>query len=119
MGNETNTDTLLTILGAAAFRQLVEIRGGTEMWVPKSIATAQRLAQWVGVEPAQSLINEYGGCTIRIPNGKRIPSTAHRIIPLLGNGMPDSEIAIIVGVTQETVRKVRRQSTPTIGASNA
>lgn len=104
-----NTNELLALIGVEPFRTLVGVRGGTSMRIPRSIEAAGQLVQWVGRETAATLIAEYGGFTIDIPNLKATPAMDHRVLPLIGS-MNDRDIAVTVGCTERTVRNIRRRA---------
>jgi len=110
-----NIDELLGILGASAFRTLVEVRGGTSLRIPRDIAAAPHIVQWIGDTAAQTLVDEYGGFVIEVPNLKATPAFDHRVQPLLGS-MTDTQIAITVGCTERTVRNIRRRLTGSLPA---
>ncbi len=113
-----NTDEILTIIGASAFRTLVEVRGGTALRVPRSLASAVHLIQWLGEDAAQRLVAEYGGFVIDVPNLKATPAYDHRVVPLLDK-MSDGQIAVTVGCTERTVRNIRRRTTGNLPGFNA
>lgn len=112
-----NTDEILTVVGASAFRTLVEVRGGTSLRVPRSLSSAEHLVQWLGQDAAQRLVQEFGGFVIDVPNLKATPAYDHRVIPLLDK-MSDGQIAITVGCTERTVRNIRRRATGNLPGFN-
>lgn len=101
------SDTILTLVGVTGFKALVEVHGGTRLWIPRRLDTpqGQHLVQLVGPDAACRLANEYQGSWASIPNLRALPSTEPAVHRLLGHGMTHRDIATTLKITEKTVGK--------------
>jgi DNA-binding NarL/FixJ family response regulator len=104
-----NIDELVEAIGYSAFETLVTARGGRRLYVPKSVDAAPNIAQWLGEEKADTLIQIFGGFSIDIPNRRptTLPSRQPIIAALIEAGKSDDEIVDITGCTERSVRRYR------------
>lgn len=107
MAMRVSRDEVVTLIGYDAFQAIVAAHGGRELRIPVALERAPHLTQMVGHEQAQRMIEEFGGCSLDVPNGKRTPSTAPRVLHLRHQyNMSHSEIAATLDCTERAVRKI-------------
>jgi hypothetical protein len=100
-----NIDEIAEVIGYSGIETLVEVCGGTRLFVGKRPSPA--LIQWLGEERALQLSERFGGFDIFVPNRKAV-NHLKRTKPLILQGLlTTNEIALIVGCAEGTVRKHR------------
>lgn len=101
-----STDDVVAVIGFSAFTNIIEARAGSEFRIP--CEPTDQIIQWLGEGTAARFCEEFGGCKIDVPNGKRTPSVRSQVLSLLRRGFKEAEIVDIVGCTGRAVRKHKR-----------
>ena len=89
---------LVRLVGPQATLTLVELHGGTRLFVPKSANQGTRLAREIGLSAAHALSAEYGGLMVKVPMAKPWRARIYR-----GEGMTYPAIARRLGTTEGRV----------------
>lgn len=107
-----NADEIVGLIGLNAYHALVDARGGTYVFVPRSAdsAVAARLENVVGPDALAKLVARFGGENIYVGNGKVVRSSRAQVLSMRGQAMTISEMALAAGCTEKTVRKHLRGS---------
>ena len=96
-------DELASVIGMDAVARLVDIFGGTRVYIPHSPEEDDLLTAAIGQEAAQKLARVYGGDRIEMPN----PTPRRtRIIELRETGCSVDAIARKLGCTRRRVFQV-------------
>lgn len=94
--------------GDAAAGKLVELYGGQEIAVPKTVSG--RLVEALGPEITAVLVDHFGGCRLDVPSrghAERIRKSLRLRHDILTSDLSANEIAARHGVTMSWVRKLR------------
>lgn len=89
---------LVRLVGVEATLAIVEMHGGTRLWVPKAANQGTRLALEIGLHEAHLLSAEYGGLMIKVPMAKPWRARIYR-----SRGMSYPAIARRLGTTEGRV----------------
>ncbi len=102
---------LVETVGLAAALKIVEARGGVRLCVPTQARRDHWLAQLIGVEAMQALVEIYSGEEIEIPRCESAMRAARelRIIEEHAEGASNAQLARRYGYTERGLRKLRRR----------
>lgn len=95
---------LVRLIGLDLALRLMELHGGSRVFVPLSPAPTQKLARELSPEAEAALVGEYGGGNIEVPLCKAWRARIYR-----QRGMTHREIALALGCGERTVRCYLRE----------
>lgn len=99
--------SLLELLGEGGALRLIELYGGTRLWVPLHLPGDHALTQQLGAAITARLIQYFGGSQIQVPMARRWRARIyHR------RGMTYREMARRLGCTEAAVYKALRTPLP-------
>ena len=102
-------EQLLGLIGENATLRLVELHGGTRVYVPDGLRKANHLARDLGEEAAQLLAAEFGRDYLRVPMVK-----AWRARIYHARGESYRAIALKLGCNESTVFQYVRARAPSL-----
>lgn len=95
--------TLIETIGEEKTFLLLQYRAGVRLFVPKEPKEGYELTNMIGLEAALALSKVYGGESIAVPIARE-----WRVARLSAEGKKVPAIARAVGMTEDGVRKIRR-----------
>jgi hypothetical protein len=96
---------LVDLVGARPALRLIEARGGTRVYVPRTPAEGSALVRDVGLAPAQALAAAYGGETITVPVARH-----WRVREYRAAGLSYAAIARKLGCHEDTVWRLLKSA---------
>jgi hypothetical protein len=99
---------LIDLIGVDATLRLMEIHGGSRVFVPLRARAGQRLARELSAEAEAALVEEFGGNNLEVPLCKAWRARIYR-----ARGMTHREIAIKLGCHERSVRQWLSESADT------
>ncbi len=99
--------------GPAAAAKLAARLGGQRIWVPTTAEGRARLADLIGGEVADLLIERYAGIDVYVPMAiKETRARRERCIAeMAARGLGTREIAARIGCTRRTVQRILARAT--------
>lgn len=101
-------DELEGLIGPEGLRALSEARGGRRLYVPRSVRAGHWLAEALGLEVAEQLAFQYGGCRIDVPSTPPPSDRNGRIRALRRAGVSTAGIAAAVRLSERQIRRILR-----------
>jgi len=94
--------------GPAAAARLAARLGGQRIWIPTTEEGRRRLADLIGAEVADMLIERYGGIDVYVPMNVRETRVRRErcIAEMAARGLGTREIAARIGCTRRTVQRI-------------
>ncbi len=92
-------DNLRAIVGDEAALTLMELYGGTRLYVPKNATPASKLYREIGEPALAALCEEYSSCQITVPLGREWRASVYHAL-----GASNAEIARALGCSIDGVR---------------
>lgn len=110
---------LIECVGEPAALALCRERGGTKWFVPKGVTSG--LAKIMGTAAAKRLVATFGGDATYIPRGRALVLTPTQVKfrRLQNEGKSTTEIALLMDVSERSVRKWRAALRKEQQAANA
>lgn len=104
-------EDLGAIMGYTAASTLIDYRGGTSLYVPKTESPEHLIARLVGLSAMRALCREYGDSTINLPiDYRRERSVRNRLIGgLLIRNVSPKDIAAMAGISTKLVILARNE----------
>ena len=99
-------DELLELLGPEGLAALSLARGGRRAYIPRSVRAGHWLVEAVGLEAANLLAFQFGGCRIDVPLRSDPGARNQQILDLRQRGWSSARVARELGLSERQVRNI-------------
>lgn len=98
--------------GLTAALKLAQAKGGTEIYVPRTVKAGHWLAELLGLEEARAICRLYAGENISVPLGLSgaMQNARRTARQALDEGASVAQAARAAGVTERTIYNLRREA---------
>jgi DNA-binding NarL/FixJ family response regulator len=102
---------IIDIAGRDAATRVAELRGGAQIYIPRTVRVDHWLAKAIGHSNATAIAKEFGGCRVEIP-ADTVQRRHANIVALFDRGLTVAEVARELNINVRTARRHRpRRST--------